>query len=65
MIKTLLHVDYITVNSDGTREIHRGDLFDHADYDASLRSLIVWKDGRTYVIDNVVALSMSGDVFNE
>lgn len=61
MNKRVIHIDYITENGD----IHRGDIFDKADYDALLHTLVVWKDGRSYVIDNVVSLSMCGDEINE
>lgn len=65
MIKKLIHIDYTTENSDGSHDIHRGDTFDKAEYDAIQKTLVVWKNWRSYVINNVVSLSMCGEAFNE
>lgn len=61
MVKPLIHIDYIIENSDGSHDIHRGEMFVKADYDASLHTLEVWDDYRSYAIDNVVSLSMCGE----
>ena len=59
--RPMIHVDYIIKQENGSLDIHRGDIFQSADYDAATRQLVVRKDYCRYVFDNVVSLSMCGE----
>lgn len=61
MNKRLIHIDYVTESGNA----FRGNIFDKADYDALSHSLVVWKDNRSYILENIVSLTMCGEVINE